>query len=168
MSVRIHENQFKKDLYRHNDTVSKNLRFLRLLNGYTQQQMADVISVSRSSYHAIERGARLLDFETITILADFYDMDLSYLVSFDICDQILNMIRVEQDRIKASVFLERYFALSRNGKEQIKEEIFNMYEFEEAFRKFPWKYEGFDDLFSPIALFKKRLMYEKEKKENKL
>lgn len=167
MKNRIHENKLKKDLYRSNTTTSKNLRFLRLVYGYTQQEMANVLGLSRSAYYAIECGSRQMSFETLCALSDFYEIDMNYLVTLDICEQILNMIKADQERVRASVFLDRYFALSRCGKEQIREEIFGIYEHESRFRKFPWNYEGFEELLSAAALYEKCLLYEERLRKEK-
>lgn len=167
MAKRVHENKLKKDLFRTNDTVSKNARFLRIISGYTQQQVADLLGMCRSAYHSIERGGKQLDFETISILADLYEIEISYLVTFDICEQMLNMIKVDQERIRASVFLERYHSLSRSGKEQIKAEILGIAEHEELFRRFPWKYEGFEELIAVDILYEKKLLYEERARKKK-
>lgn len=146
MSMRVHENHLKKDLYRQNKTVAKNLRFLRLVYDYSQQSLADFLHISRSAYYSIESGAKTLDFESLVELAGFYEIDIDYLVSYDICEQLINMIRVDYSKIKATVFLERYFALSRSGKEQIRNQVMEMAEKEKPFNKFPWEYDGFEDV----------------------
>lgn len=167
MSERIHENKLKKNLYRTNDTVSKNARFLRLISGHTQQEMADLLGMCRSAYHSIEKGGKQLDFQTLSILSEFYEIDMSYLVSIDICEQMMNMIKVDQEKIRASVFLERYLSLSRSGKEQIKSEILGIAEHEKLFKRFPWKYEGFEELITVDTLYRKRLIYEERLKKDK-
>ena len=169
MSRRVHENKLKKNIYRTNNTVSKNLRFLRLVYGYTQQEIADILGIGRTAYHAIEHGGRQLDLELISILADFYEIDINYLVTLDICEQIMTMIKVDQERIRASVFLDRYFSLSRSGREQIRDEILGIAEHERLFKRFPWKYEGFEELTTSDVLYEKRYLYEERlRKEKKL
>ena len=56
MAVRIKENQFKRELYRRNITASRNIRTLRLLCGYTQQELADLAGISINTVVAAERG----------------------------------------------------------------------------------------------------------------
>lgn len=144
--MRIQENHIKKELYRQNKTISKNLRFLRLLYEYNQQDLADVLHLSRSAYYSIESGTKTLDFESLSMLSDFYNIDIDYLVSFDISNQLLNLIRVDRKSINATAFLEKYFSLSRSGKEQIKSYIDTIAAHEKDFRKFPWEYEGLEDM----------------------
>jgi len=167
MAVRIYENKLKKDLYKQNDTAVRNLRFLRLVNGYTQSELADKLGIARTSYHAIERTDKQLDFETLCFFADFYGIEINYLVTCDIADQIMTMIRADQERLKAAAFLERYDALSRSGKEQIRAEIMGIYEHEKQFNRFPWKYEGFEDLVTVDTLYEKRLLYEERARKKK-
>jgi len=152
MSNRVHENHLKKDLYKLNTTASKNIKFLRLICGYSQQEMADVLMLSRTAYFKVENCAKPLDFKMLAFLSDFFKVDLAYLVSYDICDQVLNMIRGDQESVKATTFLENFFSLSRSGKEQIRDIIFEMAEYEKEFNRFPWHNEEYDELYDNDSL----------------
>lgn len=163
MATRIDENQLKRQLYRNNTTVCSNLRLLRIICGYTQIEIGDMLGLSRSGYFAIEIGKKIPDFDMRIILSDFYDVDIDYLVSFDIAGQMLNMIRVDHAETRAARFMERYFALSHKGKKQIKEEIYKMKVYEDKFKKFPWKYEEYPELFGPCTLVEKRKMFERNR-----
>lgn len=167
MSRRVHENKLKKNLYRTNNTISKNARFLRIISGHTQQEMADLLGMCRAAYHSLESGGKQVDFKTLSILSEFYEIEMSYLVTFDICEQMMNMIKTDQEKIRATAFLERYLSLSRSSKEQVKAEIMGISEHEKLFRRFPWKYEGFEELITTDALYKKRLFYEERLKKDK-
>jgi transcriptional regulator with XRE-family HTH domain len=50
----------------------QNLLRLRKINGYTQEQMADYMGVSREAYSTWERGDREPTFETIAGLAKIF------------------------------------------------------------------------------------------------
>ncbi len=53
---------------------------LRQTSGYTQQEFADKIGISRSTIGMYETGAREPDFETLEIIADFFNVDTDYLL----------------------------------------------------------------------------------------
>lgn len=162
MSNRIHENKLKKDLYKENLTVSKNIKFLRLIYGYSQQEISDMLRMSRGAYVKMENGGKQLDFEILAALSDFYDVDITYLVSYDICDQMLNMIRVDQEAVRASSFIESFFHLSRNGKEQIRSVVYEIAEHEKEFKRFPWNNEKYNELYDTDVLRNNRFFYERK------
>jgi len=166
MSKRVHENKLKKDLYKQNTTVSKNIKFLRLICGYSQQEISDLLSLSRGAYFKIESGAKTLDFDTLALLADFYKVNIDYLVSYDICAQVLNMIRGDNETLKATTFLEKYLSLSRSGKEQVKSAIFEMAEYEKDFKNFPWVNEEYNALYETKTFRENRFLNERRFNED--
>ncbi|EAC7181334.1 XRE family transcriptional regulator [Listeria monocytogenes] len=60
------------------------LRELRKIEGKTQQQMADLLGVSRPAYTAYELGKREPDFETLSKLAQIFDVTVDYLLAREI------------------------------------------------------------------------------------
>lgn len=52
----------------------KNLKVIREQNGLTQQQVADVLGISRSAYCGYETGRRSPDIDTLEQLIKFYNM----------------------------------------------------------------------------------------------
>lgn len=57
-----------------------NLKFFRKKNGYTQEQIAEKIGVSRQAVAKWERGEALPDIENIMALADVYEVTVDSLV----------------------------------------------------------------------------------------
>lgn len=53
---------------------------LRQASGYTQQELSDRLGISRSRIGMYETGAREPDFETLEIIADFFNVDTDYLL----------------------------------------------------------------------------------------
>lgn len=53
---------------------------LRQSSGCTQQELADKIGISRSTIGMYETGAREPDFETLEVIADFFNVDIDYLL----------------------------------------------------------------------------------------
>lgn len=53
---------------------------LRIASGYTQQEIAEKLGISRSTIGMYETGAREPDFETLEAIADFFNVDTDYLL----------------------------------------------------------------------------------------
>lgn len=151
MAVRLYEHKLKRELYRQNKTIHKNLRFLRLVYGYSQIEIADRFHLGRSTYHAMEHYGRIPDFDLLCEMADFYHIGVDYLISFDISRQIMAMLDPEKDDINAIEFMKKYLTLSRAGMEQIKNELEEIYTGEKQHNSFPWKYV--DPMFERGVMF---------------
>ncbi len=52
---------------------------MRKAEKITQQQLADALNISRVNYTRYETGAVRPDYETLVIIADFYDISLDEL-----------------------------------------------------------------------------------------
>lgn len=53
---------------------------LRIAAGLTQVEMAQKLGISRSTIGMYETGAREPDFETLELIADFFNVDIDYLI----------------------------------------------------------------------------------------
>lgn len=58
----------------------KNIKKLRKMKGYTQEQLADVLNTTRSCISNYELGNRQPDSETVTAMADFFDVSIDFLM----------------------------------------------------------------------------------------
>ena len=56
---------------------------LRQERGETQQEVANLLGISRGAYANIENGKRKPDFETIFALADHFEVSVDYLLARD-------------------------------------------------------------------------------------
>ncbi len=61
----------------------KNLKKLRAEYGISQQQLADVIGVSRQSINKYENHNVEPDIETLGAMADYFNVSIDYLVGHD-------------------------------------------------------------------------------------
>lgn len=59
---------------------SRVFKELRLEMGLTQQELANKLGVSRSAVGMYEKGEREPDFETLETIADFFNVDMDYLL----------------------------------------------------------------------------------------
>lgn len=60
------------------------LKELRLDAGYTQQDIADALGISKSTISMYELGNREPDFETLEVIADYFNVDMNYLLGLDV------------------------------------------------------------------------------------
>lgn len=59
---------------------SEMLTYLRKREGYSQQELSEKLSVSRSAISMYESGKREPDYETLEELADFFNVNMSTLL----------------------------------------------------------------------------------------
>ena len=59
---------------------SENLKILREKKQMTQQQLADKLEISRSTIGMYENGSREPDFETLELIADFFNINMDRLI----------------------------------------------------------------------------------------
>lgn len=60
---------------------SDRLRGLRKKEGLTQEEAAKKLDIARTTYSGYERGTSEPDFNTLNKIADFYDIDLNWLLT---------------------------------------------------------------------------------------
>ena len=57
------------------------LKYLRKKKGLTQEQLANNCGISKSAVSMYENGKRIPDFETLELFADYFNVNLQYLIS---------------------------------------------------------------------------------------
>ena len=68
--------------------LKDNLMMLRKLNGYSQEQVAEKIGVSRQAYAKWESGVTIPDIERASCLAQFYGVSLDSLMKTETAEGI--------------------------------------------------------------------------------
>ena len=58
----------------------RRIKDLREDNDWTQQNMADMLQISRSSYSAYENGANAVPIEVLIRLSDIFETSIDYLL----------------------------------------------------------------------------------------
>ena len=58
----------------------KILKMLRSEKNMSQQELADALGISKSSINMYERGERQPNFETLETIADYFNVDIDYLL----------------------------------------------------------------------------------------
>ena len=60
--------------------LAKILKMLRNEMNMSQQELADALGISKSSINMYERGERQPNFETLETIADYFNVDIDYLL----------------------------------------------------------------------------------------
>lgn len=64
-------------------SIGKNLRILREKCGYTQQQLANVLNIDRSTYSYYESGKTTPDISSLVLLSQVFSISLADLLGRD-------------------------------------------------------------------------------------
>ena len=70
------------------------LRELRLSRGLTQEKLASLLNVSKSRISMYENGNREPDFETLELIADFFNVNMSTLIDVSSKNSHLSRLRI--------------------------------------------------------------------------
>lgn len=85
------------------------LRGLRKKEGLTQEEAAKKLDIARTTYSGYERGTSEPDFNTLNKLADFYEVDLNWLIT----GELRNLNKEDE------VMIERYSKLNEEDQKYI-------------------------------------------------
>lgn len=100
---------------------------LRIEKGLSQQELANRLGISKSSVNMYERGERQPNFETLELIADFFNVDMDYLLGRS---DIRKSIHFDEDgneyhSIKKNPepsYEDVELLIARNGKKMSKEQ----------------------------------------------
>ena len=73
--------------------IAGNLRLLRNINGYRQEDVAATLNISRSSYCCMEKGLRIPDIMMLYGISRLYGVHMDALISLDIREHLMSSIR---------------------------------------------------------------------------
>lgn len=59
--------------------VTRVLKALRLRTGYTQEELAELLGVTRQFYHYMERGSKTLRLHYLIAISEFYGVSLDFI-----------------------------------------------------------------------------------------
>lgn len=89
------------------------LNDLRVKNNLTQEDVANILGVGRTTYAMYEQGNRQMDYDILVKLADFYKVSLDYL--FGRSEMPVHLESYAKDEIE---FVSRVLDLYRDVKEK--------------------------------------------------
>ena len=91
--------------------IARNLKYLRLCCGYSQDDLAKYLHLSRTSYGAVEKGIRTPQTDLIVDLAKLYRIRLDVLFEADKEAFVREVTLMKGDADKAD-FINLYYRLS--------------------------------------------------------
>lgn len=98
------------------EILQKNIKLLRCAKGASQEKVAGVMHLARTTYCAYENGTMQMDMQTIDALARLYDISFDSLVNYDLSEGLLNRIYFSDDNKEIAEFLNTYQSLSISSK----------------------------------------------------
>ncbi len=90
------------------------LKQLRKSADYTQEQLAQKLGIKKSRLGMYEIGKRNPDYETLELIADFFNVDMNYLLG-----KTNKTTRLEYDVAKQTI-INNYYQLNLEGKTKLK------------------------------------------------
>lgn len=103
---------------------AKRLRELRTSHELSQQKLANYLNLSKSSVNMYERAEREPGLETLEAIADFFNVDLDYLLGkSDIPNRFLALSDKEKEVLKLSNKQAEQIKYIQDHKEEIHEKI---------------------------------------------
>ncbi|WP_294553385.1 helix-turn-helix transcriptional regulator [uncultured Pseudoflavonifractor sp.] len=94
--------------------LGQRLRVLRQSHGKTQSEIAGLLNISRSAYALYEAGKRQLSYDSLVILADYYQVSLDYLFGRTDVPELQHSFTPEERRL-----LSRYRTMDGRGRETL-------------------------------------------------
>ncbi len=82
-----------------NIQLSNNLRYLRKKRGLTQDQMGEILNISRQAYSNYETNNRTPDLDTMLFLSSFYKVTLDDLVLCNLKDKAAHSEKFSEDPV---------------------------------------------------------------------
>ena len=102
---------------------AKNLRFLRIANSKSQEELCGEIGISRAQYSCLESGAKEATFSQLYALSLLYHISLEHLLSIDLSQEVMCLLQEKFRLIESRNFLQNFLALSPKNRMRILEEL---------------------------------------------
>ena len=97
----------------------ENLKLLRNKKGVSQQKLADAIGCNQQSIHKYEKGDYEPDIQTLTLLADYFETSIDFLVGRTEVRRKIESINEYTIRIDEEDLIDKYRNFSKEQKELI-------------------------------------------------
>ena len=113
--------------------LSSNLKRLRITHGFSQEELAEALYITRTTYTDYEKCTRSPDLQTLDALAAIYNISLDTLVFRDLSQGPLYRIYLHEDHRKLCILLSEYENLTMSSRSVIMERMNTLLEREEIF-----------------------------------
>ncbi len=99
--------------------VADNIKYLRHVFGYTQDDIAKVVHLSRSTYAQFELGRKIPTADTLLALSDFYNVSVDTILQIDAKKVINDVVFSDQCKKQLSQLLDAFYHLSDDSRKQL-------------------------------------------------
>lgn len=97
------------------DNTGNKLLMLRKQHGYTQDEIAEKIGLSRYAYYRYETNQKKPNFETIKKLADIYGVSSDYLLNIESNTQDTDEIMELREQLRRDPSTKMLFSLAKDA-----------------------------------------------------
>lgn len=113
--------------------LSRNMKLLRIMNGFSQEELASRIYISRTTYTAYENCHKTPSLQTLDSLAALYNIGFDTLVFQDLSLRPLNNMYLNNQEPDLGRLLTEYEQLTISSRKLIMERMNTLLEREEIF-----------------------------------
>ena len=113
------------------EILQKNIKLLRCASGASQEKVAGVMHLARTTYCAYETGVKQLDLQSIDALARLYNVSFDSLVNYDLSEGLMNRVYFSEGNGELADLLNAYQSLSISSKILISQRLTMIIEKEE-------------------------------------
>jgi transcriptional regulator with XRE-family HTH domain len=102
----------------------RRLKELRLINKLTQQELANLLFVSKSTICSYEKGKRMASIDTLIKISNIFNVNIDYLVGYKSAkvtkeDVIVNILYEEYEMIKELRKYSKLYSLIINNPKRV-------------------------------------------------
>ncbi|PIF33327.1 helix-turn-helix protein [Flavobacterium sp. 9] len=103
--------------------IGEKIRKIRIIKGYSQEYIADLLEISQSAYSDIERGKTKINLERLREVALIFELDVNYIMNFHENQFSTKTIQTNSKEIDNEERIVEVFDIER---ELYKEQIANL------------------------------------------
>lgn len=105
------------------ELLNKNMKLLRTSIGISQEELAGIIHLTRTTYCAYETGVKPPDLQTLDALAALYNISFDSLINYDLSEGLLHRVCFTSDNEEMKDLLNAYQGLSVSSKFLISQKL---------------------------------------------
>ncbi|RKR08841.1 DNA-binding XRE family transcriptional regulator [Flavobacterium sp. 90] len=102
--------------------IGEKIRKIRIIRGYSQEYIADLLEISQSAYSDIERGKTKINLERLRKVALIFELDVNYIIDFSESQFLTRTTEIsskEMDSNEKRIIIESFNLERELYKEQI-------------------------------------------------
>lgn len=105
------------------NNMKDTIKYLRIRKDITQEEIAQILNITRSAYANYEQGRRTPDLDTIAKLSEYYDVSIDYIIGNEkekvLDEQCLKLIQKIKEKDAITMILENFLNMNENKRYQL-------------------------------------------------